>query len=759
VSAAGSPTATVPVRTAPRHQIVTETSGRESAAAGPMTPAHWVRVGCVVVLGFLAGSEWHRVFGWGPVVGRVAAAAILAAAVSVISRVLRPTRAGAGIVISLVLGAWFLAVVALHDAVGVIVPTPSALGGIAGGLVNGWAGILSVPLPVPAQGEYLVLPVALTWLAVLAGAELVLRSRWPLAGAVPPALAYALTLLFGIGAPGSRLVSSSLFLAVTLVLAGASARPIVVESASDRGARRRRTAEVGGCLAAVVLLAVMLGPSLPFVGSGHPYNPRTSRIPPETAASTLNPLDQLSVWALHPHGATLLTVHWSGSPQPLQLAVLDHYGTLDGWTGSSRFAPAGTQLPEIASGHAVATTTAHQDVSVDALPGPWLPAASEPVQVSGTRVLVDPTTGTLIAAGSTRNLRYQVTSVVPTKDCTLDQAVPFAPGAAPVLPAVISSLADQYAGGAQSPCARATELAAAFEQHFSYNPKAPSGSSIQVLENFLQGPKDEDGGTGTYEQAAAACALMAEALGMKARVVVGFHAGHPLGHGTYEIRPDDAYAWVQIDFVGAGWVSFYPTLRHGPTPKTDQADQGSSQLRHNPDQITPKSGAPVERATPSQLHRQQGSTLAVVGVVLGIVLLLLLVLLGMAAATVRAVRRRRRKRRRATADPRQQVIGAWEESLDLLAAAGVRRQPWETAGEVVSSGTVRLGGEAAASLVPLAKLSNAARYSDQIPTAADAKAAWTCTDSLSAVTDGVLGRWARWRRALDVRIVFRRGGR
>ena len=63
-------------------------------------------------------------------------------------------------------------------------------------------GFLSVPLPVPAQGEYLVLPVALTWLATLAGTELVLRSRWPLAGAVPPALAYALTLLFGIGCSG-----------------------------------------------------------------------------------------------------------------------------------------------------------------------------------------------------------------------------------------------------------------------------------------------------------------------------------------------------------------------------------------------------------------------------------------------------------------------------------------------------------------------------------------------------------------------------
>ena len=297
-----------------------------------MVRAHWLRVGCIVLMAFLAGLEWHRVFGWSPVVGRVAAATVLPAAVAVVFRLRRPTRSGAGVVVSLVLAAWFLAVVALHDSVGVIVPTLTAPGGIVSGLVNGWAGILSVPLPVPAQGEYLVLPVALTWLATLAGTELVLRSRWPLAGAVPPALAYALTLLFGIGAPGSRLITSSIFLAAALVLAGATARPIVVESASDRGALRRRAAEVAACLVGVVAVAALLGPSLPFVGSAHPYNPRTSRIPPQTPASTVNPLDELSVWALDPHGPPLLTVHWSGPPQIVQLAVLSQYDTLDGWT-------------------------------------------------------------------------------------------------------------------------------------------------------------------------------------------------------------------------------------------------------------------------------------------------------------------------------------------------------------------------------------------------------------------------------------------
>ena len=421
----------------------------------------------------------------------------------------------------------------------------------------------------------------------------------------------------------------------------------------------------------------------------------------------------------------------------------------------SRFAPAGTQLPAVTSGHTVETTTVRQTVQVGALPGPWLPAAAQPVQLTGTRALVNPTTGTLVDPGSTRGLRYQVTSVVPTKDSALDQAVPPATGETPAFPAVITSLAHQFTGGATSPCAQATELAAAFNK-FSYNPKAPSGSSIQVLENFLEGPKDEAGGTGTFEQAAAACALMAEALGMRARVVVGFHAGRHLGGGSYQIRPDDAFAWVEVDFVGAGWVPFYPALAHGPTPKADKADQGSSALRHNPDQISPTRGAPVQRATPSQLHRLQGSSLAVALVVFGIVVGALLVLLLAAAVIVRTARRRRRRRRRAATDTRQLVIGAWEESLDVLATVGVRRHPSETAEEVVSSGSARLGDAAAASLLPLGHLSNAARYSDRAPAAADGGTAWACADTVSAVAGGVLGRWGRLRRAVDLRDVFRR---
>ena len=148
-----------------------------------MPADYWLRAACKVVLAFLAGSEWHRVFGWGPVGVRVAVASVLPVAIAVVSRYRRPTRPGLGVLVSLVVLAWFLAVGALGDRVGLVVPsagTPSS--GIVHGLVDGWAAILSVPLPVPAQGEYLVLPVAFTWLAALVGAKASSYApggRWP----------------------------------------------------------------------------------------------------------------------------------------------------------------------------------------------------------------------------------------------------------------------------------------------------------------------------------------------------------------------------------------------------------------------------------------------------------------------------------------------------------------------------------------------------------------------------------------------------
>lgn len=733
-------------------------AGEALPGGGGVAPERWVATACVGLLAVLAGLEWHRVFGWGAVTWQV----VLAAGVPVVLTARfsnRPVpRLGTATLLSLVGFFWYGAVAAVGGSVAVVFPSVGGLHGVVDGLVNGWARVLSVPLPVPAQGADLVLPVAVTWLAAWFASVIVLATRRPLAGIVPPALGYGLSLFFGIGSPGSRLVTSGAFVAVALVLAGATARPVVAGRFRDRVVRRRAIAEIAGGLAVVTVVAVLLGPSLPGVG-GHPYDARTSRVPPGSPASAMNPLDQLSVWAQDPNGPALMTVTWSGPPQSERLAVLDHYDPLDGWTASSRFESAGATLPAARrASHAVRRVTVRQQVHLGALRGPWLPAADRPVALHGARALVDPATGVLVAATSARHASYRVTSVVPTKNCTLDAAVPFGPRGGPSVPPRIASLAAKDTAGATSPCARAAALAKAFGQ-YTFSAKAPSGSNLAAIENFLVGPKDQGGGTGTYEQVAAAYALMAESLGMRARVVVGFHAGQPLGHGRFVVRPKDAFAWVELDFVGAGWVPFYPSPVDGPTPPADKTDQASSNLKTNPDRTTPTGGQPRETATPAQLHHGGATGLVVAGVVLGIVAGAVLVLLAVVAVAVAAVRRRRRERRRRVADARGRVIGAWEESLDDLVAVGVRRDASATAGEVVAVGVDRLGREGAVPLGPLADLANAARYAAEPPHPSDADAAWQHTSALSSAIRRALGRRDRVRRALDLRVLRPRRSR
>jgi len=52
---------------------------------------------------------------------------------------------------------------------------------------------------------------------------------------------------------------------------------------------------------------------------------------------------------------------------------------------------------------------------------------------------------------------------------------------------------------------------------------------------------------------------MARLAGIPSRVVVGYTQGVPLGHGNWRVRTNDAHAWPELYFKGAGWLRFEPT--------------------------------------------------------------------------------------------------------------------------------------------------------------------------------------------------------
>jgi transglutaminase-like putative cysteine protease len=712
----------------------------------------------VALLALLGGVEWVRVFGSGPLLWRVLLAAALPAAVAGTFRIWRPDDRVAPVVMSLVLLVVVLCDLVVGGGLGAVVPSTGSLHGVVSGLVNGWAQILSVPLPVPPTGELLVLPVAITWLAALVGVELFLSSRWPLSAAVPTAIAFALSLVFGIGGGGSRWVSATAFVGVCLVLAGSSVTPAHDRRGEARSARVRTVAEIGVCTVGISALAALLGPVLPFV-SGHAYDPRAGTVPPAIRGSTLNPLDELSAWAHAPRSETLFTIRFAGAPQSTRLAVLTHYEPLNGWSSDARYQLTGRVLPAASSARG---PTVVQTVTIGRLRGPWFPAAPEPVRLDAgaARTYADHSTDVLVAAGTHPGLRYTVVSEVAPPQCRLAPVVPFSAADRPQLPAKVVTLAESLAGAATSPCARAEQLASAFAARYTYSAHAPSGSSLYVLLNFLTGPKDAGGGAGTFEQFASSYGVLAEALGMPVRVVVGFHAGQPLGGGLYAVHPDDAYAWDEIDFQGVGWVPFFPAPRNGPAPKADRVDQAKSKFENTNANSGTTGGKGTPKEGASTAHGQHGTSQTVIAglVVAAVVGALILVALASAALVATVTRRRRRRRRDPSADPRIRVLGAWDEALASLFDAGVRSRASDTAAEVVSAGSARLNRTGSSALGTLALLNNLARYSPTLPTAAEADEAWSYADVVETSVMTSLRPSGRVKRALDLRRVLPRIG-
>jgi hypothetical protein len=81
----------------------------------------------------------------------------------------------------------------------------------------------------------------------------------------------------------------------------------------------------------------------------------------------------------------------------------------------------------------------------------------------------------------------------------------------------------------------------------------PKGAD--TVDEFLFGNR-----VGFCEQISTSLAVMLRSIGIPTREVVGYVPGsyNPVTD-LYEIRADDAHAWVQVWFPGYGWQSFDPT--------------------------------------------------------------------------------------------------------------------------------------------------------------------------------------------------------
>ncbi len=415
----------------------------------------------------------------------------------------------------------------------------------------------------------------------------------------------------------------------------------------------------------------------------------------------------------------------------------------------------------------------HQQFNIEQIDPHWLPAAYRPVQINLNAARVVPDSLTLLVDSSQPigKVVYDVQSQIP--------APPLASlGRAPLdaetmrddmqlprnFPTRVRNLAKEITAGESGPYGRAMKLQQFFRKkgNFTYTLDTNLQDSTHSIVQFLFEQR-----RGFCEQFAASFAAMARAVGVPARVAVGYRSGTLKADGLFHVTNRNAHAWPEVWITGAGWIPFEPTPGFTePTlglgtggPKTPPPTPTSTTSTTNGSTPTQKTLPQVPRTRPGSVkvqpviqpagHRSVLETVVTVALIaLAAAAFVGVVLLGVVAYALW----RRSHRRRTAGDLRQRVLGAWAEALDVLSAAGVPPRPSATALEFALRHAPAHGaGDAGPALMELARLQSAAMFASEPPSADEASAAWEQVDVIRASSKRTITRTARWRARLRSR--------
>ena len=434
--------------------------------------------------------------------------------------------------------------------------------------------------------------------------------------------------------------------------------------------------------ALAIVVSLVVADAITFVGTAG----RLPRGVATTGELGLSPFTSLKGNLQRAQPINLITVR--GLPEPDYLRTV----ALTTWTNGQGFAATNLRTDQASSDGTitvkpVATADLTVSVTSTAFRDKFLPLLSGATSITGLDQKwefdsslgsahrsdpVDPGTYT-IRASSTKPFTDDLEQDTVTPGGTLTDV-----GA---LPTSVRQLAQQVTKSQTSAFDKARALQRWFTDPangFKYTLDVPVGDSGDALVDFLNNRQ------GFCEQYATAMAVMLRALGIPARVGVGFTQGAQQPDGSWVITSHDAHAWVEVDFDTNGWVRFDPTpLVNGqggqqgftsPAPQTSAAATSTSTSTaptaitaggQKPDQdTTPTSSAPLTADAPAS-----GTT--AVGRWLWLILaVLLLGALLFGPATFRVLGRRRRLRQIRSGDPHAATL-AWVEIEDVAVDHGV----------------------------------------------------------------------------------------
>jgi transglutaminase-like putative cysteine protease len=376
------------------------------------------------------------------------------------------------------------------------------------------------------------------------------------------------------------------------------------------------------------------------------------------------------------HVPLLLAQTNSPDPTYLRTTVLDEFDGTN-WTPSSRNLPqtnvAAGVLPDPA-GIDASTPGVISTWDLQITPGfttTWLPVpyATRTISIDrgdwryAVNTLDIADTDTVVPVA----VEYHLTAFAPTIDPAALDAASLAPETiqGPMtklptgVPTEVRSIARHVTASGSTPYAKAVLLQDWFRSKggFRYSLGQAPGNGMAQLTRFITTDK-----VGYCEQFAAAMAIMARALGIPARVDVGFLAPSVRrASGTYLYTSDDLHAWPEIYFRGSGWVRFEPTpsVRTGPAPSWTRGVTGQ------PSPVLPTTVPSTVKPRPIRTNTPQASPPAQGGSATGyrwLISVALVVLLLLAAALPRLVRNvQQRRRLRVRPDSRAEVDDLWNE--------------------------------------------------------------------------------------------------
>lgn len=653
-----------------------------------------------------------------------------------------------------------------------LLPTGRTLDHVGNDLAAAWDIFLDVAAPVPSAPGFVVTAMVAAWVVALVSDSIAFRLHATVEALAP---ATGLFLFSSILAEREhRTVATVLFLAAVLAfvltarVARADHRARWLATDAGRGTRSLLTTGAG--LAAVaVLAAVVVGPRLPG-GDGDPLvdldgtSGGADRV-------TLSPLVDIRSRLVDQDDVEAFRVE-AASPSYWRLTALDRF---DGqiWSSSGSYVGVDGRLPSTPS-DAPGATRLTQTFRIGALDQIWLPAAFEPVAVNSPDAEVDwdDDSSSLVVdtdRDTSDGLEYQVLSILPRL-----RPDDLATGTAGLdtefldrftrLPDAARPIADRYAAQAVGARTGAYDQAVAlqdwFRTRFTYSLDIDPGHGTDALTAFLD---PAAGRSGYCEQFAGAYAALARALGLPARVAVGFTPGEEQADepGTYVVRGRHAHAWPEVYFTGVGWVAFEPTPGRGAPGAQGYTGVAAAQAAPR-DPATPSTlPAPVttgsaptrpQRVEDLDLTPAAGDAAGDGGVDLLDLLRGALVVAGLCwiiGVPVAGALRRRRRRRRARGHPDREVGEAWARSVRAMALIDLVPTEAETPREfarraAADAGTDRPTHE------HLADLTTVATYG-AVVTATDVAQARSASSTVVARARRLAGPWRRLRAGLSAR--------